>query len=254
MSASSRDADPKKQAIDRLKPIDSKDYYKVLGVAPDASLDDIKKAYRTQAKLVHPDKNVDNRKEAEEQFKKLEEAYGVLRDNDKRAAYDEELKKQAAAQDAADKKPAAPPKKDTKEEGKEPNMAQNINDKLFGLMTPSKPNTIAGDKDDPHLQMLNELLQFVSDLNYSITNKILGLLGSQKPTADNSESQDNKETKETKESGEEAPKGPLLKGMSDTATTTPPTTPLITDGTTPPSGSGADGNLIVRNPTDPSPS
>ncbi len=65
----------------------SKDYYEVLGV--DRSADDaaIKKAYRKLAMKYHPDRNPDN-KEAEEKFKEIGEAYEVLSDADKRAAYD----------------------------------------------------------------------------------------------------------------------------------------------------------------------
>lgn len=65
----------------------SKDYYEVLGV--DRSADDatIKKAYRKLAMKYHPDRNPDD-KEAEEKFKEIGEAYEVLSDADKRAAYD----------------------------------------------------------------------------------------------------------------------------------------------------------------------
>lgn len=64
-----------------------KDYYEVLGVARDASDSDIKKAYRKLAMKYHPDRNPDD-KTAEEKFKELGEAYEVLSDADKRAAYD----------------------------------------------------------------------------------------------------------------------------------------------------------------------
>ncbi len=65
----------------------SKDYYEVLGVARDADDATIKKAYRKLAMKYHPDRNPDN-KEAEEKFKEIGEAYEVLSDADKRAAYD----------------------------------------------------------------------------------------------------------------------------------------------------------------------
>jgi molecular chaperone DnaJ len=64
-----------------------RDYYEVLGVSKSASADEMKKAYRTLAMKFHPDKNPGD-KEAEKKFKELNEAYEVLRDADKRAAYD----------------------------------------------------------------------------------------------------------------------------------------------------------------------
>ena len=65
-----------------------KDYYDVLDVARDASEAEIKKAYRQKAKELHPDRNPENRKQAEEQFKRIAEAYEVLSDPQKRAQYD----------------------------------------------------------------------------------------------------------------------------------------------------------------------
>lgn len=66
----------------------NQDYYKTLGVAPDASLEDIKKAYRKLALETHPDRNPNNPR-AEERFKQVSEAYGVLVDPQKRAQYDD---------------------------------------------------------------------------------------------------------------------------------------------------------------------
>ena len=63
------------------------DYYEILGVARDASDDDIKKSYRRLAMQWHPDKNAGSQ-EAEDRFKAITEAYDVLRDPQKRAAYD----------------------------------------------------------------------------------------------------------------------------------------------------------------------
>lgn len=65
---------------------EKRDYYEVLGLPRSASQDDIKKAFRELARQFHPDVNKSH--DAEEKFKEINEAYGVLSDTDKRAAYD----------------------------------------------------------------------------------------------------------------------------------------------------------------------
>src|SRR5687768_8244167 len=65
-----------------------RDYYEVLGVNKDCSEEDLKKAYRRLAMKWHPDRNPDNPK-AEEHFKEAKEAYEILADGSKRAAYDQ---------------------------------------------------------------------------------------------------------------------------------------------------------------------
>lgn len=65
----------------------AKDFYKTLGVDKSASAEDLKKAYRKLAMQYHPDKNKDD-KAAEAKFKEINEAYDVLKDDQKRAAYD----------------------------------------------------------------------------------------------------------------------------------------------------------------------
>jgi curved DNA-binding protein len=64
-----------------------RDYYKILGVARAATAEDIKKSYRRLARKYHPD--VSKEKDAEQKFKEVQEAYEVLKDPEKRAAYDQ---------------------------------------------------------------------------------------------------------------------------------------------------------------------
>jgi curved DNA-binding protein len=67
----------------------AEDYYQILGVNRDASPEEMKKAYRKLAQKYHPDKAKGDKRQAEEQFKKVSEAYAVLSNPEKRKAYDE---------------------------------------------------------------------------------------------------------------------------------------------------------------------
>src|ERR1700752_5185377 len=66
-----------------------RDYYSTLGVNRDASEEDIKKAYRKLAMKHHPDRNPDDKGPSEDKFKEAKEAYEILTDARKRAAYDQ---------------------------------------------------------------------------------------------------------------------------------------------------------------------
>ena len=71
-------------------PVTKRDYYEILGVPKSASVEEIKRAYRQLAMKHHPDRvPAEQKKEAEEKFKEISEAYAVLTDPQKRAAYDQ---------------------------------------------------------------------------------------------------------------------------------------------------------------------
>ncbi|MGX6961047.1 MAG: DnaJ C-terminal domain-containing protein [Candidatus Karelsulcia muelleri] len=69
--------------------MNNKDYYQILGIDRNANSDEIKRAYRKLALKYHPDRNIKNKKEAEEKFKAAAEAYSILSDKNKRRQYDQ---------------------------------------------------------------------------------------------------------------------------------------------------------------------
>ena len=81
-------------------PVAFRDYYESLGVARDASAEEIRRAYRTLARKHHPD--VNKEQGAEDRFKEISEAYEVLRDPEKRARYDRLGANWRAGQDVSD--------------------------------------------------------------------------------------------------------------------------------------------------------
>ena len=72
-------------------PVTKRDYYEILGISKGAGEEEIKKAYRQLALKIHPDRvPAEHKKEAEEKFKELSEAYAVLSDPKKRSVYDQQ--------------------------------------------------------------------------------------------------------------------------------------------------------------------
>ena len=65
-----------------------KDYYNILGVNKSSNKEEIKTAYKKLALKYHPDKNIDNKEEAEKKFKEISEAYEILSDDQKKNNYD----------------------------------------------------------------------------------------------------------------------------------------------------------------------
>lgn len=78
------------------------DYYALLEVSASATLQQIKRSYRRLARLYHPDINVQGREGRDERIKQLNEAYAILSDVTRRAAYDALLRKQRQAEQIAD--------------------------------------------------------------------------------------------------------------------------------------------------------
>ncbi|MFP4323795.1 MAG: SUMF1/EgtB/PvdO family nonheme iron enzyme [Anaerolineales bacterium] len=90
------------------------DYYAMLGVPPNATQEDIQAAYRRRAKEFHPDQNPHHAEWADTQFKRLNEAYRTLIDEDQRRVYDqqrwqEQVRQKRAARDTAPPPPTTPP-------------------------------------------------------------------------------------------------------------------------------------------------
>ncbi|KTD46678.1 DNA-binding protein DnaJ [Legionella rubrilucens] len=255
MSSTPEDAAPKAKnpTAERIKA--ATNFYEVLGVPPNASLEDINKAYKKAALLTHPDKYKEP--DAEEVFKKLGEAYSVLKDAEKRHQYDlsssdpapdkkenksedkdqdkkDDLGKNAQSSTTPDTKKKDPdntalpeqPKPKAEAEAtpakkpkvKDKNRAQELNDSLYDFMTPAAKK---GEDKDPNQEWVDQLLRWVLEFNHQMTNKILGLFSSnpadvQTPTVQQPTGQDQPSRQE---------QGlPLLEAMSDTDVLT------ITDG------------------------
>jgi len=133
-----------------------RDYYEVLGVPRDATADNIKKAFRKLARKYHPD--VSKEKDAEAQMKDLNEAYAVLSDTEKRAAYDQLGKGYQPGQDFR-----PPPDWDAGFEfsghGYSPNEAAGFSDffeQIFG-QAHARRGSVPAQGEDHHAKVLLEL-------------------------------------------------------------------------------------------------
>lgn len=123
-------------------------YYEILGVAREASQEEIKKAFRRLAKAHHPDVN-HGTSESEEKFKKINEAYNVLNKENLRKEYDLKLE--------GGEKNTANSRKNEKRKEPEKNSCQNINindieksfENFFGFNPKSKEKINKGNKKNP---------------------------------------------------------------------------------------------------------
>ena len=137
-----------------------KDYYKVMGVARDATEAQIKQAYRKLARKYHPD--VSKEKDAEARFKEVGEAYEVLRSPEKRAAYDQLGQGHAAGEDFR-----PPPDWGAGFEFSGPGGGnaglQRFFESLFGAQARARPRAVAGGAfhagrgEDHHAKVLLDL-------------------------------------------------------------------------------------------------
>ena len=142
---------------DHCRTMEFKDYYEMLGVPRDASADDIKRAYRKLARKYHPD--VSKLSDAEARFKDVGEAYEVLRDAEKRAAYDTLGQQWRAAGARAGEDVTPPPGWDSGFEFRRPE-AENLGDffeSLFGRRSRHAGSGTRSHGEDHHAKVEIEL-------------------------------------------------------------------------------------------------
>lgn len=123
-----------------------RNYYEILGVSKQASNEEIKKAYRKLARKYHPDVNPGN-KEAEEKFKKVNEAYNILIDESKRKAYDD---KPDSSNGRDNKNSGFQKERKTQEGSKKFDMdeVERTFERFFGFNPNTKEASINKDKND----------------------------------------------------------------------------------------------------------